>query len=499
MIWNVLAATLVGACLRLFRLGRPSLWIDEVFTWYSADIGRPITLASVLENVHGPLHGLLLHAWGAVAGDSEWALRLPSAVAGTLSVPILAWFSARWLGRECAVPAAWLAAASPFLVWYGQDARNYALLFPLVALSAIALLALRDRLSGPALAGFVVASAAGLLTNLSFVLLAPLHLYGWLSGTRERGRRLAVLGGVAVLLLVALSPWIPRLAEVWDWKRLHPAGPASTEALRGGPAISLAAYPFTLHAFAVGYGFGPAIREIRTLGGAGAVRAHLPELLLVTALFGILAVLAARAAARRRVLRFALIALVVPTLLVSYGALQNFKVYHPRYVAVSFPFVLALLAAAFADARPRARIALAAALGAVWAVSLHHHYFVPVYGKEDMRPAAAWVAAGSAPGDRIVAAGADDVLIYYYRGPLSVERYWLGWSRDPARMEAKLEEARAGARFLWVVWSRGEDLDPEGRFLALLRSKYPEADTFASEGVKVWRLPGAGNPAPAGE
>jgi 4-amino-4-deoxy-L-arabinose transferase-like glycosyltransferase len=498
VIWNIAAAILVAGLLRFFRLGHQSLWIDEVFTWYGADIGRPMPLSTLLENVHGPLYSVVLHAWGKVAGDSEWALRLPSALLGMATVPSLAWMASRWLGRECLVPAAWLAAGSPFLVWYGQEARNYALLFPCVALSAVAMLGLRSKLSLRGGAAFVGAVAAGLLTNLSTVLLAPLHLYWWMSASHERRRRLWMLAASGLLLLAVLSPWLPRLASVWDWKRLHPAGPASTESLRGGPAISPAVYPFTLHAFAVGYTLGPSIREIRTRGGDAAIRAHLPELAWVGALFGGLAVLAIRSAARRRVAIVALLALAGPALLVSYGALQNFKVFHPRYVAVSFPFAIALLAAAFADAKPKVRAALALVLALTWGASLGNHYFVPAYGKEDMRRAAAIVQARSQPGDRIVAAGADDVLIYYYRGPLAVERYWLGWVADPERMALKLEEARAGAASLWVVWSRGEDLDPEGRFIRHIRSAYPGAESYETEGVRVWRLPGTASPAGTG-
>ena len=490
---------LVAGLLRFFRLGEQSLWIDEVFTWYGADIGRPMPLSTLLENVHGPLYSLLLHAWGGVAGDSEWALRLPSALLGVATVPAFAWLAARWLGRETAVPAAWLTAGSPFLVWYSQEARNYALLFPCVALGAVAMLGLRARISLAGAAGFIAATGAGLLTNFSLVLLGPLHLYWWMSAAHDRRRRMWLLGVSALVLLAVLSPWLPRLAAVWDWKRLHPAGTASTEALRGGPAISPAAYPFTIHAFAVGYTMGPAIREIRTLGAATAIRRHLPELVVVGLLFGVLGVMAVRAALRRRVAFVALLACLAPALMVSYSALQNFKVYHPRYLAVAFPFVIALLAAALADAKPRLRAVLCGALAAVWGLSLHHHYFMPVYGKEDMRKASEIVRTRSGPGDRLFAAGADDVLIYYYRGPLPVERYWLGWAANPERMAAKLEEARLGARNLWVVWSRGEDLDPEGRFLRLMKTRYPEAETFETEGVKVWRVPGTANAAGTGE
>src|SRR5439155_23985353 len=140
------------------------------------------------------LYALILHAWGGIAGDSELALRLPSAVLGIATVPILAWFAARWLGSSAAIPAAWLAAGSPFLVWYSQESRNYALLFPCVGLGAIAALHLRDRTRPSPLAGWIAASAAGLLANFSYALLVPVFAAWWLGPPgRRRARALALL------------------------------------------------------------------------------------------------------------------------------------------------------------------------------------------------------------------------------------------------------------------------------------------------------------------
>ena len=75
------AATLVAAFLRFFHLGHQSLWIDEAMMWYSTGIGTPLTIAGLLEKTHGPLFAAVLQAWCGIAGDSEWALRAPSAVA----------------------------------------------------------------------------------------------------------------------------------------------------------------------------------------------------------------------------------------------------------------------------------------------------------------------------------------------------------------------------------------------------------------------------------
>ena len=133
---------------------------------------------------------------------------------------------------------------------------------------------------------------------------------------------------------------------------------------------------------------------------------------------------------------------------------------------------------------------------ALWAVSLQHHYLDPRYGKEDMRGAGALLTARAAPGERIVAANTEDLLFFYYRGPLPVVRYWLGWAADPARRGERFDQLIAGAHGAWVVLSRGEDLDPEGAFARHLDEHFPDAERFRFEGVRVWHLrrPGSAGP-----
>ena len=76
-------------------------------------------------------------------------------------------------------------------------------------------------------------------------------------------------------------------------------------------------------------------------------------------------------------------ALAVPLAGLTYLAVENVKVFHPRYAAVAAPMFLVVWAAALADLRPRLRAGALAAVGALWIVALGHHYFDPRYGKED--------------------------------------------------------------------------------------------------------------------
>lgn len=490
----MLAATLAALLVRLFRLGQPSLWIDESLTWLSAGIGRPFGSAELFENLHGPLYVAVLHAWGGLAGDSEFALRLPSAVFGALTVPAMAWLAARWLGRETAAPAAWLAAGSPFLVWYSQEARNYALLLLAAVTASALLLELKERLSCSRLAGYVLAAVSGLLSNFSFAFLAPLHLRWWLAADR-RGLRLAALVGVVLSLALAVMPWLPQIARGWDWSRLAPGreAPAHETPLRGATTFHAAAVPFALYTFAAGYTLGPSLRELRTRPAREALRRNALPLAAAGAVFGALGILGLAALRRRGRLGDFLLWTLPAALLVSWFALNNFKVFHPRYLAVAFPPLLLAVAAAFADLKPPLRLALGIAVAALWAVSLSQMWFVPRFGKEDYRSAVAHIRAHALAGEHLVVLGADHPIEYYNRGALPIERVWLGFANDLARFERELDRAQGG-RAAWVVLSRGEDSDPERRVPRWLGKRFPDAARFQSEGVEVWRIPAPAGP-----
>lgn len=451
--------------------------------------------------MHGPLHTLAVHASWRTFGVSEWALRLPGAVAGVLTVPAMAWVAHRWLGRETAAPAAWLAAASPFLVRYSQEARGYAWVVLGSCLSVALLLELRRRCDAKGVAAWFAATAFGALSNPSFVLLAPLELRLWLDGDRATRRaRLAWLGAAALAVLLLAAAFAPPLLRTWDWRRLAPArAPVAGEApLRGGTTFHPGAIPFALHSFAVGYTFGPSLRELRSDLGPAMFRRHAAELAAVTVVFGAAGILGIAALARRRRLLDGVLWLAAPALVVVYFAMQNFKVFNPRYLAVSAPVFLLFLAAAWADRGALGRWLLGGAIAALWAVSLQHHYFDPRYAREDYRAALAAVRGAIAPDERVLAVGAMEPVDFYGRG-LPVEHLWLGFAADSTRMERELGVALSRAGGTWVVLSRSEDLDPAGRFArrmdaiaARARADYP--------GVQVWhvtRPPGGTPSAPA--
>jgi mannosyltransferase len=84
----LLAIMFLGAVLRFYGLGFQSLWSDELASW---DISTRETISKVIGGLRGddhpPLYFLILRFAQWIFGDSEWALRLPSAFAGWLCIP----------------------------------------------------------------------------------------------------------------------------------------------------------------------------------------------------------------------------------------------------------------------------------------------------------------------------------------------------------------------------------------------------------------------------
>ena len=160
---------LIALTLRLFRLDAQSLWLDEGSTWAEVT-GRSgkgwLTLTSELFSPDAgyPLYHLLLRGWILVAGDSEWALRFPSALAGALACVVIAMAAAELQPQPGIGPAAlvagMLAAIAPYAIWHAQDAKAYSLL--LLAMASLCWLTLRAMRIG-SMRSWLAAAAVGLV------------------------------------------------------------------------------------------------------------------------------------------------------------------------------------------------------------------------------------------------------------------------------------------------------------------------------------------------
>jgi mannosyltransferase len=204
------------AALRFYHLGSASLWSDEIFSRYYVDLfGLHYLLSDGLsKETNPPTYYLLLQGWMAVWGYSEAALRSLSALASTLCVPVAYLLGRELGGKSRALTAALLCALCPMSVYFGQEARVYALLMlaSSVALWAAAVFQ-RDARSPKAVWWYLLSATLCLylhVTGLLFV--AACTGAVWLSllrkGVSARRARPKWLALNALVLLLGLPYYL---------------------------------------------------------------------------------------------------------------------------------------------------------------------------------------------------------------------------------------------------------------------------------------------------
>ena len=109
--------------------------MDEAWSLWLAQGSLSSLPGMVRADVHPPLFYLLLFAWTRLAGFSELALRLPSALSGVAAVWGVFALGRRWAGLQTGFVAGVLVAVSPFHLYFAQEARSYALLALLATLA----------------------------------------------------------------------------------------------------------------------------------------------------------------------------------------------------------------------------------------------------------------------------------------------------------------------------------------------------------------------------
>jgi mannosyltransferase len=213
----LLAIMLLGAVLRLYGLGFQSLWGEELASW---DFSTRETISQVIGGVRSdsdpPLYFLILRFAQWIFGDSEWALRLPSALAGWLCIPAIYLLGKRiYSEREGLIAALFLAVLwAP--IYYSQEARSYSMLILLSILTAYfwwgVMLGLRYRRELPA--------REAALYVICAVLCAYLHYFGLLlvvlQGAALAALAYGTLRNVMLLyvpVILAYLPWLPSMVH----------------------------------------------------------------------------------------------------------------------------------------------------------------------------------------------------------------------------------------------------------------------------------------------
>ena len=467
--WLLLGLILLAFARLVFRPDHKSLWWDESLSLQRAEsswralVSGQIVLDDGLTAIattdqHPFAYFVLLGSFIRLAGQSVMALRFPSAIAATLLAP-MAWAFARLAARRRLLPQAtplWAAlftAVNPFYLWYGREARMYALVALLALLSTYLLLRWSAAEPGPRarryLSGYGLAAVTLLSTHYLAVLVLPVHaaLMFQALWSRSRRRALAAAGGMLALSLGlgALAAWLilskPGGGTNFAPVSLHTLAMDLLNAFSLGLSVDLAQVRW------LDYGFGAVV----VLGALWWLRPG-------------------RKPARQAWLLPAL--LVVPVI-----AIQIVQRFQPAYMnarhmsMVSGFFVLLLSGgvAALWGYRRWAGAAAAVLLCAGMVYSSANYFVAPRYAKDNFTEPGAELAAEFQPGDALVLIPAEMSRLYRYYLPVDLiggDRPRSEWQGAPLlgasleATEARLQALLTQHRRTWVVVSGMVPLNP---------------------------------------
>ncbi len=503
----LLLLTAVGLALRFYRIGEPSIWVDEAATIKYAAYGWD----RFFWNVHGALHAVTLHYWCALFGTSETAMRSLSALAGAASIPALYWALRPLRKPRTTWIACALLAFHPFHIWYSQEVRNYVFLMLFVILSTGVMTRMIEN-SGRRIWSYGVANTAGFLCNLAH--LFTLMSHGWTQLLRGRAglRQWRPLIISWVVSLVLLTPWIYVfwLTNVGRTDAQQATNMGRAELVRGETTAPVWGIPYTYYVYSTGYSFGPSLRELKGLSqkmDLGVVREHIPWIALAAVAFGISAIRGAWGLWRGGEAARAWLWLSIVPVFVTYGvALLNLKAFNPRYASAAFPAYVLLVAQGVAMGGRRSGVLLGTAVAAPLVLSLIQHYHDPRYAKDDARGATAFLKEHADDGDFIFVVGTDEPLQHFYwkgfRGGIDgidveYQFRWAHLSED--ERHAKFVESWSAADETFVLYLRDHWLDPTGEWRQYLRDEFDLIDERQLVGAEVWQLAAPAAEAAVGE
>lgn len=479
--WLILMALILilAAALRFWRIDAQSLWYDEGNSAYAA--AQPVReiVVAAARDIHPPGYYILLAGWEDLAGHSELALRMLSALAGVLTTALVYALGVRLFERPSGALAALLVAVNPFQVWYAQEVRMYALLALLSAASVCLTAAVltipaemtagrfRPRRAAFIIAAYVLVNTAGLYTHYTFpfVLLAEsLAFLIWLLGRPRKLHGLLTWAALQIVALALYVPWLPAaIRQLSTWPRV-PAPPVSMEQI--GAAI---AYGLTTPLDVARGGLIPLL----LLGIVGLFPPpeeprrylHFGERLGLVALWLLVpvAIPLALGVVREASLKFFLPAGLAFWLLIARGAVMGFRLGRPLPGVGGLGGAMTRLATV---------ILLAVGLLPVYD-GLRNLYFDPAYARDDYRAIAQRILAEAGPDAAVVLDAPNQVQVFGYYFPLGPHIAPL----PDAHTEQTLERLLASHRRIYALYYGETEQDPQHMVEQMLSARAFVAET----------------------
>lgn len=420
-----------------------SLRLDEAQSLFQTNRDVPGMLHLVGQDVHVPLYHILLHYWLVLWGDDIFTARMMSLVffVGTI---IMTYVLAKYaFGRRgIGLFAALLVTISPFMNWYGSEARMYTMLAFMTTLHAYLFLKIMREGGAKYWIFWTIIASIGLYTHyfFAFVLLAELIALIILRkkfAGKHPIRSIIIAGAVAG---ASLLPWV---LYVYNLGFASNTQPALTPPSSGDLFDTYAQFMFGFQ--------------------TSAINTVIVSMWPFAVLLGFFALQRGGRKIPSELTLFVLLA-TLPVLMAFLISITIRPFYLSRYLIVSLPALLIFIA--WLLSRYRRRVAYT--VGSILVAVMSFLFVVQVINpntpvKEDYREAVRYLEDKAAPTDVVILSAPFTIypVEYYYKGQakLTTQPIWDRFSSgsvpgfDKAKVAEETERTVRAYQRAWLMLS----------------------------------------------
>lgn len=197
--WQLITLLLVGLTLRLIASNQ-SFWLDEAITALQTKSSLHHYLSAFAPtDFHPPGYYVLTWSVAQLVPASEFTLRLPSIIFGTLSI-YLVYAIAKRLAPKSALLAAALIATAPLHMYYSQEARMYMMALFFATSAVLAHLKYSQTPSRLNRTVFILCTTLMLYSHYLTVFMLPIFFL-----TKKKTSRLIDM----IIVFILFVPWLP--------------------------------------------------------------------------------------------------------------------------------------------------------------------------------------------------------------------------------------------------------------------------------------------------
>ena len=165
----------LSALLRGLFLSDKSLWLDETFSVWMAQLDGRHFLTVLMAEPYMMLYYVLLHFWLGL-GESEFVVRSLSVLFAVATIPMLYALGARLFGARAGLLGALLLAVNAFHIMHAQNTRSYSLLTFLVTTSSLFFVKSIEHPTRRHWVGYVLTSVLGVYSHSYAALVLVAHV-----------------------------------------------------------------------------------------------------------------------------------------------------------------------------------------------------------------------------------------------------------------------------------------------------------------------------------